>query len=90
MKNIIPESVRKREDKRGFASPVNEWLREKEFAQLIREVINSNKFKERKYWNHKLVSKETEKFLSNKRNIGKQIWKMINLEMWLREFIDKD
>jgi len=90
LKDIIPESVRIRRDKTGFMSPLNEWLREEEFIKLIKDIINSDSFKKRKYWDHEVVSREVENFITNKRNIGKQIWKMINLEIWLREFIDED
>jgi len=47
---------------------------------------------ERKYWNYALVKKQLRKYLcSSQKNeqMARDIWKWMNLELWMREFIDR-
>lgn len=90
MKGILPEKIRLRTDKIGFATPMNDWLKSELFIELTENLIESDSFRERIYWNWKKVKKEFEKYKNNKKNISLDVWKWINLELWLRMFIDEN
>jgi len=88
MKGILPEKIRKRQDKIGFGTPQDEWFRTEKWEKQIKEVLFSENFRKRgiivsgRAWNL------YQKHKSGELNIAKEIWKWIHLHMWFREFID--
>ena len=88
MSGIMPERVRKRVDKKGFAVPQDEWFRTEKFQSLVMDILQSNSFAKRGY----VIPEEAiclyKKHLAGEVNISKDIWKWINLELWFREYID--
>lgn len=88
MQGIMPEPVRKRVDKKGFAVPQDEWFRTEKFQKLVMDILQSDSFAKRGYVIPEEAIKLYKKHLSGEINISKDIWKWINLELWLREFID--
>lgn len=89
MKGIMPEKIRMRQDKIGFGTPEDEWFREKEWQEIIHEVLNSDSFAKRNIINVSNAKSQYQQHLNRKINIGKEIWKWVHLELWFREFIDK-
>ncbi|KYK28214.1 MAG: asparagine synthase (glutamine-hydrolyzing) [Theionarchaea archaeon] len=89
MKGILPETIRERTDKIGFATPEEEWLTSGLFIDMAETIINSNSFKKRIYWDWKRVREDFEKYKRKEKNISYAFWKWINLELWLRMFIDE-
>jgi len=87
MKGILPEKIRKRRSKIGFATPEEKWI--KEMKNMIYDIINSESFKKRKYFNHEAILEEFDKLFKNKIKYDKVLWRILNLELWLREFIDR-
>jgi len=89
MKGLLPEIIRKRNDKIGFATPQDKWFRTKEFQSLINDLLNSETFRNRGFINPQKALDLYSKHLKEEVNISKEIWKWIHLELWFREFIDK-
>lgn len=87
MQGILPEKVRNRMDKMGFVTPEDIWFR-KDSKEKIFEIINSESFKGRRYFNVPEIKKEFEEHCLGEKNISFAIWRWINLELWLRSFID--
>ena len=87
MKGILPEAIRKRTDKIGFATPEDIWFRTV-LKKPIHEMIHSESFAERGYFNIEKVKKAFDQHCQGKTNIHFTIWRWVNLEMWLRAFID--
>ena len=85
----MPEIIRKRNDKIGFATPQDKWFRTKEFQSLINDLLNSETFRNRGFINPQKALDLYSKHLKEEVNISKEIWKWIHLELWFREFIDK-
>ena len=54
----------------------------------ILDLINSDSFKNRGYFDSAIANKQYKKHLDGKIDISKEIWKWINLEVWFRKFID--
>ena len=90
MKGILPEKIRKRKDKIGFETPQDKWFRTQDFQTLINEILNSDSFHNRGLVNPQKALDMYSKHLKNEINISKDIWKWIHLELWFREFIDKE
>ncbi|KPJ55315.1 hypothetical protein AMJ47_00350 [Parcubacteria bacterium DG_72] len=78
LKSLIPEKVRTRKDKMGFATPEENWL--KENKENITNLFKSSDFKSEEYIENKKVLKNIEKI-----NLS-ELWRFINLELWLRKF----
>ena len=88
MKGIMPEQIRTRVDKMGFAVPQDEWFCSEEFQKLIMNLLQSDSFAQRGIVIPEEAIHLYNKHLSGEINISKDIWKWINLELWYREFID--
>ena len=88
MKGILPERIRLRQDKIGFGTPQDEWLREPVWQTIVNECLDSESFRNRDIIDPQIAKGLYKKHLSGKENISNEIWKWIHLEMWFREFID--
>ena len=88
VKNILPEKIYKRRDKKGFSTPSDKWFRSPDFQKYITNLLDSDTFKERGYFNVKKCKENYQRHLNCEINIAKDIWKWINLEVWFRKFID--
>jgi asparagine synthase (glutamine-hydrolysing) len=87
LKGVLPEKIRNRQDKVGFATPEEIWFK-KNLAPQMRKVFASEKFASRPYFDHKKVILSFEKFLSGEPIMYQLFWRIYNLELWLRRFID--
>jgi len=88
LKDILPTKIINRKDKKGFSNPRDKWFRTAKFQQYIFELINSESFKRRGYFDSACANKQYQKHLKGKIDSSKEIWKWINLEVWFRKFID--
>tara|TARA_B000000475_G_C16005557_1_gene450754 strand:- start:2655 stop:4550 length:1896 start_codon:yes stop_codon:yes gene_type:complete len=88
MSGIVPKKIRMRQDKVGFESPEGEWFRNPSFNKFISKILNSESFESRNIINSKSARSLYDKHLNNKIDVSNEIWKMINLELWYRQYID--
>tara|TARA_Y100000746_G_C15454429_1_gene428671 strand:- start:1883 stop:2191 length:309 start_codon:yes stop_codon:yes gene_type:complete len=88
MYGIVPEKIRMRKDKVGFESPEASWFRDPSFSKFILDILNSESFKSRKIIKSKSAKSIYNKHLNKKIDVSSEIWKMINLELWFRQYID--
>lgn len=82
MKDMLPASIIKRRDKMGFVTEQSIWLAHNK--SKIRAIFEDEDFKSKKYINNEKVLEDFDDLLDPKK--GNNIWRMINLELWLREF----
>jgi len=87
MRGILPEKVRTRQDKIGFSTPEDEWFRN-ELRAFTEEIIRSKSFCERPYFVESKIGIAFESHINRQKNISQEIWRCLNLELWLRHFID--
>lgn len=88
LKGILPEEVRVRRDKMGFATPLEKWLKTS-LKDKVLDIFNSKEFSSRPYFNQKVVLKTFEDFVEGKAGCSHYtIWSWLNLELWFRKFID--
>lgn len=84
--DLIPKNINARTDKMGFVTPEHVWFAD-ELKGWADEIIHSSSFKSRKYFDHQRVLKVTQDYQNQKRDIGFALWRWINLELWLREYV---
>jgi len=87
MKGILPEEIRNRMDKMGFVTPEDIWIKTI-LKNQIYDILSSKSFAERGFFNVNKIKKAFEEYCQGKLNIGFLIWRWVNLELWLRTFID--
>ncbi len=83
MQGILPEIIRKRQSKIGFDTPEDEWFRESYFKEYISDIISSSDFNNSNYFNTQQVRNLYKKHLNNEINASKEIWKWINMYIWM-------
>ncbi|PCH67692.1 MAG: asparagine synthase (glutamine-hydrolyzing) [Bacteroidetes bacterium] len=88
LNGVIPEEIGTRKDKMGFETPDNEWFRQDNFKTLITDILHDGSFKSRKLVNVDKAQVLYKRHLDRKINISGEIWKWVNLELWMRKFID--
>jgi len=87
MEGTLPESIRNRMDKIGFATPEEIWFR-KGLRDWIGKILSSKSFAEREYFDVPKVKRIFLEYCEGKRNDHFLIWRWVNLELWLRTFFD--
>jgi asparagine synthase (glutamine-hydrolysing) len=89
MKDIIPESVRKRRDKIGFDVPEKKWLLQ--LRKPIQQLFTSKSFGKIKYFDQIEVLKKFNLFCNGKLddNYARVFWRIIILTIWHDTFIKK-
>jgi asparagine synthase (glutamine-hydrolysing) len=87
MEGILPEAVRTRQDKMGFVTPQDIWFRGP-LKNKIEDILESKSFAERGYFRLGEIKKAFVKHCTGRVNLGSTIWRWVNLEIWLRMFMD--
>jgi len=85
---ILPDKIRDRKQKVGFETPGDEWFRSPEFVSLFREILSSTSFKSRAFFDQKNIEQLFEKHIVGRVDASESLWKVLNLEIWLRKKID--
>jgi asparagine synthase (glutamine-hydrolysing) len=90
VKGILNNSVRTAK-KFSIQSPQNNWFKKKVFIEYFEDIIFSESFKSRNYYNVEIVHKMWEDYLKNENNFTSfYLWQIINFENWHRIFIDNN
>jgi asparagine synthase (glutamine-hydrolysing) len=94
VKGLIPEAVRKKRKKFGTPIPQQRWMRE--LRRNIRKLFESNKFREREYFNQPAILHVFDRYCEGRLSrIERQyysnvLWRILNLELWLETFFDQE
>jgi asparagine synthase (glutamine-hydrolysing) len=92
LKGLVSERILGRKDKIGFAAPDDDWLMSPDFVRMTREIISSSLFGSRKYWRSQKVMQMLDEHTGagerKRKNHSQALWRIINVELWLRAFID--
>lgn len=83
VQNIIPGEILARKDKMGFPVPLFEWYKGP-LRDFIHEILLSRRTKNRGIYNMDGVKE----LIDIESKFGRQIWGLLCLELWFREFID--
>ncbi len=86
LSNLLPKAIVTR-SKRGFAIPVDVWLR-KELNSMLREVLLSKAAGDRGYFNQERVKVMLDQHLKGQKNWQYQLWNLLILELWFLQKFD--
>lgn len=89
MKGVLPEAIRMRQDKKGFANPRAKWFCDPRFQELIGDLLNSTDFNNLGYFNVADCKDKYAKHLRGEGDMSKDIWKWINVSTWQQSYIQK-
>jgi asparagine synthase (glutamine-hydrolysing) len=82
----IPAAILQRRDKMGFPVPLNKWLKDGGPArEYIGDILSSGQARTRPYLQAGL---SVDKALDGQSDFGRNIWALLSLELWHRQFID--
>lgn len=89
MKCILPEKIYRRTLKLGFPTPLEEWIRDDRFGRFMEDVIFSEASKKRGYYDMDMLRRVFEEHQGRRLDATQILWKIFNLEMWFKIFIEK-
>ena len=76
----------------GFSMPINKWMREENFIKEYISILNEKRTLSRSIYNSNSIKKlindvkfKKDSFINS--NAGK-LWCLINLELWIRQFLE--
>ncbi len=82
----LPQAIRERKDKMGFPVPLNLWLRRGGRARdLLGDLLGSAAARSRPYLAPGL---SIDAALDGQSAYGRNLWALLSLELWHRQFID--
>jgi asparagine synthase (glutamine-hydrolysing) len=80
----IPQSILDRKDKMGFPVPLNEWMKG-EAREFVMDIFSSAAANGRPYVdNARVVAK-----LGKESKFSRNVWGLLSLELWQRQFHDR-
>jgi asparagine synthase (glutamine-hydrolysing) len=72
----------------GFAAPLARWFRT-DLKDRVYDVLSSKEFGRRPYFDQRYVLERFNRFVDGiEPDANFAIWSWVNLELWLRKFID--
>jgi asparagine synthase (glutamine-hydrolysing) len=84
--NRLPAEIRNRKDKMGFPVPLNLWLKRGGPArELIGDILGSRRARDRAYLGNGL---SIDAVLDSQSAYGRNLWALLSLELWHRQFVD--
>jgi asparagine synthase (glutamine-hydrolysing) len=84
----VPEGVRARQDKMGFETPTDTWLRGRFPAEVRRRLLSDNMLD--RWLDRDTMRDELDDYLAGRRAIGLQVWRWLSLESWARQYLEVD
>jgi asparagine synthase (glutamine-hydrolysing) len=83
--DLLPSKILNRKDKMGFPVPLHIWAKEGA-RDFIHDILFSQKSRTRGIFNSEKIKELT----CSERPFGRQLWGVLCLELWFRQFIDMD
>jgi asparagine synthase (glutamine-hydrolysing) len=83
---LVPPAVLKR-PKHGFAVPTDLWFRG-EMTKWVEDILFDPRTRARPYFNARSVEEIYMQHRSGAHVLDRQIWALLNFELWHREYID--
>jgi asparagine synthase (glutamine-hydrolysing) len=82
---LIPDAILNRKDKMGFPVPLSEWVRRSPVRDFVCDVLLDRRSRERGLFDPRAL----EGLIGAEAAFGRQLWGVLCLELWHREFIDR-
>lgn len=82
---LLPDAIRRRTDKIGFAPPESEWTASVG-AQIIRDVLLDDETRRRGWIDVSRAGRLLDEHVAGGRNASRSLWRALNAELWARAF----
>lgn len=82
---IVPSTILNKKEKIGYATPEDIWFRSSDFKKFIKSFYCKDKLMSNVFIDNSKAKKIVEQHLSGKVNASSEIWRWINLELWLQK-----
>ena len=83
-KPYLPKEILERKDKMGFPTPLNDWING-DAKPFVMDILGSNQALGRDIIDNKIVRDSLDK----EGKYSRKVWGLLSLEIWQREFHDK-
>ena len=70
-----------------FTVPIGEWFKTK-LSNFLVETLTDKRFVSRNIFKQELILLMINDHITGKKNLTRELRAIVNLELWLREFID--
>jgi len=87
MKDILPDEIVHRPDKKGFPTPFARWLKS-ELRDYTLDMFQSRTFRQRGIFNPEQAMTLYQQHCDGTADHSWLLWRILNLERWLQTFID--
>jgi asparagine synthase (glutamine-hydrolysing) len=84
-KDLLPKAVLNRKDKMGFPVPFSNWM-QTSLNEYFLDIFHSSSFKSRHIFNVETIIKK----IQSEGTFSRSYWGILSLELWMRNFHDKD
>ena len=84
--SILPKEIIYRK-KAGFSAPIRSWIRTS-LKPLIDDLLSEETIKKRGLFDKKEVRRIIEQNQTGKEDFNLQVFQLLNLEIWMRQFLD--
>jgi asparagine synthase (glutamine-hydrolysing) len=84
-RSLVPDSIATRKDKMGFPVPLQEWMRGPA-RDYVGDVFSSGAALDRELFDNRKVVEGLER----ENRFGRQTWGLLCLELWQRQFHDRE
>lgn len=88
MAGVLPESIVRRWNKRGFLPPQEIWFKER-LAARVKAVFHDPAFARRGYWDVAWWRRALDRFQNGESHLAWTLWKPFIAETWWTEFVDR-
>ena len=88
MHDFLPDSVRRRRDKVGYAPPQAAWLRGP-LCEWADDLLASQRFSEREWTDAPAVLAMWRAFRDGSDQLEADVWRFLSVEAWARTFLDR-
>jgi asparagine synthase (glutamine-hydrolysing) len=85
-RRLLPAELLQR-PKTGFGIPINRWLRA-ELRPLLEDALLGGELVHRRWLRHAVVRRLVAEHTSGFVDHGQQLWSLMCLELWARQFLD--
>lgn len=85
-KDMLPDDILHKR-KHGFDVPVGEWFKH-ELRDVIEDVCSAQTVNKRRLFQTQAVQSLLQDHVSGKRDYNNQLWILLSLELWQREYMD--
>ena len=86
VKDLIPVEILTR-PKQGFGVPIQEWINQ-QLRERIRAILTESRTRQRGYVEPRYLDTLLDEHQRGRRDHSQQLWALLMLELWHRQFID--